>query len=112
MVVERDEEIERMRKRIARAVQRRNELTFDIREATTRREKDRLDLARQPVREELKEAKKELNQKTARWEKEWWEEILNNCSDAGEKGDKSTVYKHLKKLGSKVSLEHQRPQTS
>ena len=100
-MIGRDEEIERMRQRITRAVQRRNQLTSDIRAATTRREKERIELARQPVREELKEARKDLKQKTARWEKEWWEEILNDCRDAGERGDQGTVYKHLKKLGSR-----------
>ena len=40
-----------------------------------------------------------MKRETRRWEEEWWEEILVNCENAGERGDTFEVYKNLKKLG-------------
>ena len=100
-MIGREEEIERMRTRISIAIERRNDLTSRIRESESIVEKARLEAERQPVREELKEARKDLKRKTARWEKDWWEEILNECREAGERGDQGTVYKNLKLLGTR-----------
>ena len=100
-MIGRDEEITRMRARITAAVQQRNQLTASIREAGDRDEKERLERERQPIREELKEARKDLKKKSADWEKDWWDEILNDCKNAGERGDQGTVYKHLKQLGTR-----------
>ena len=100
-MIGREEEIERMRNRIAEAIQRRNQLTVNIRETQLREEKERLEQERQPVREELKEARKDLKRKTAEWEKSWWNDIINDCKEASERGDQGTVYKQLKKLGTR-----------
>lgn len=96
-MVDKDDEVQRMRARINRAIERRNTLTEQRR--TGAAAEDDLDVNIAASIEELKEARKELKRETRRWELEWWEEILTNCENAGERGDTFEVYKNLKKLG-------------
>ena len=49
----------------------------------------------------MKEARKDLKRKTATWEKEWWDTIIEECREAGERNDSGKVYKALKKLGTR-----------
>ena len=93
-MADKDEEVQRMRSRISRAIERKNEL---IEQRRLRGGEDNNVEANLALSiEELKEARKELKRA---WEQEWWEEILTNCENAGERGDTFEVYKNLKKLG-------------
>ena len=96
-MTDKEEEVQRMRSRISRAVERRNELLEQRNLGPAANDNLEADIA--VSIEELKEARKELKRETRRWEHEWWEEILINCENAGERGDTFEVYKNLKKLG-------------
>ena len=88
-MVGKEERLQQLRSRINGAVARRNE----IRERQANGE----DLDR--AVEELKEARKAMKRDLRDWEKEWWEDIISRCKEAGERGDAGTMYKTLKELG-------------
>ena len=88
-MVGKDVRLQELKSRISGAVSRRNQ----IRELHA----DGPDLDR--ARDELKEARREMKGQLRDWEKQWWEEIISKCKEAGERGDSGTVYKTLKDLG-------------
>ena len=95
-MVDKDEEVGVMRHRITTAIGRRNELRVAI--------SNNIDIQQNTINleqtiTELKNARKELKKSSERWEREWWEDIINQCKEASERGDTGTVYKLLKKLG-------------
>ena len=92
---DKEEEVDRMRNRIGRAVNTRNEILVRQRNNPG----DDLTVYINVARSELKEARKELKRESKRWENEYYEEILTNCENAGERGDAGEVYKNLKLLG-------------
>ena len=87
-MVDKDEEIAQMRARISDALDNRNNLIEN------RVNDERLEEAK----EELKAARRELQQKTRRWESEWWEEKIEACKRASETGDSGTMYRLLKEI--------------
>ena len=87
---DRDEEVRGLRARIIGAITRRNTALEDNNEEEI-----------EASRTELKEARKDLKRKTRQWENEWWDNILEECNAAGERGDSGLMYKTLKKLGSR-----------
>ena len=95
-MIGRDVQIQEMRTRINAALTLRNDLIV-------RRGEGEEDLEDQieNVKTELKEARKHLKRTTARWEKEWWDEIIEDCREAGEANDTGRVYRNLKKLGTR-----------
>ena len=40
-----------------------------------------------------------MSRTTRNWEKEWWQQIIEECREAGERGENGPLYKILKKLG-------------
>ena len=96
----RDEEINKMREDINVAIRNRNEAREN--------KADEEVIAR--TREELRQARGILRRKTKSWENEWWDEIINECRDAGDRNDQGTMYKQLKKIGMKEKKKE--PETS
>jgi hypothetical protein len=92
-LIGKEDEIQRMRSRVTTAINSKNELIV------RNRELDGLEQELEVAKTELKDARRELNKKTKDWEKEWWQEIINECQEAGERGETGAVYKILKKLG-------------
>ena len=93
-MIGKDEIIVKMRQRITDAVGRRNTIMENLNTGDEYSEE-----ILEECRTELKEARKDLKRSTRQWEKEYWEEILNDCEKAGERGDQGHVYKLLKTLG-------------
>ena len=75
-MVGKEEELRRLKGRVAVAVESRNEAAGNKREEEVRR-----------WRGELKEARKEMNRELKRWENEWWVGILDECENAASRGD-------------------------
>ena len=48
--------------------------------------------------DEVKEARREWKKERVRWEKEWWEGVLDQCDAAAGVGDAAKLYRNLKKL--------------
>ena len=93
-MIDKDDAINRMRERITTAVMRRN----DVMERMNTGDEYTAEILDE-CRTELKEARKDLKKSISRWEKEWWEELLVECEQAGERGDQGTVFRLLKKIG-------------
>ena len=94
-MLDKDEEIRVLRSRINGAITRRNtalenanDINQNIDEITA-------------STNELKQARKNLKRKTREWEEQWWVTIIDECKDAGERGDSGKMFKTLKKLGTK-----------
>ena len=100
-MIGRDEEIQNMTTRIAAALERRNNLLVEEREAENRADRERIQGELEDTRNELKEARKLLKRKTKLWETQWWEAIIEDCREANERGDSGVVYKNLRKLGNR-----------
>ena len=88
-MVGRDEQVNNMRARINTALDNRNEIMA--------RQDQNDDLA--AALAELKEARKLLKITTKRWEEEYWDEIIEDCREAGETNNSGKMYNNLKKLG-------------
>ena len=88
-----DEELQRMKSRISGAVTQRNNIS--------ERERQGEDVIREmeEARENLKTARRTMKKEIRRWEKEWWEEKINECTDAEGRGDSGKMYKIMKELG-------------
>ena len=86
-MVGRDEQVNNMRARINTALENRNNIMQNQND----------DLA--AALTELKEARKLLKITTKRWEEEYWNEIIEDCREAGETNNSSKMYSSLKKLG-------------
>ena len=95
-MLDKDEEVRILRARINGAITRRNNA---LQNAGNDDINENEDVAES--RNELKEARKDLKRKTREWEEEWWQNILNECKEAGERGDSGRMYKTLKKLGTR-----------
>ena len=91
---DKDEEVMVLRARINRAINRRDTALENARNDNIQNNDEVND-----SRNVLKEARKDLKRKTREWEVEWWENILEECKNAGERGDSGMMYKTLKKLG-------------
>ena len=96
-MVGRDEEINQMRTRITAALTRRNDLQTSLTQPNVNIAQINLQL--EETKNELKEARKDLKRKTKRWEEEYWNDIIEDCKEAGESHNTSRMYKSLKKLG-------------
>ena len=94
-MVDKDEDVQRMRGRLNRALERRN--TLKVRQ----RDNINIDLTNEIAEsvEEVKNARKEIKRETRRWETEWWNKIIEDCERAGERNDTAEVYRNLKQLG-------------
>ena len=97
----REGEIERLRANITGKLTQRNDLMERQREADTQQEADIINLELQQTKDQLKQARTELQRKTRQWEKDWWSDIVDECKEAGERGDTGAVYKKLKELGTR-----------
>ena len=88
-----DEELQRMKSRISGAVTQRNNIS--------ERERQGEDAIREmeEARENLKTARRTMKKEIRRWEKEWWEEKINECTDPEGRGDSGKMYKIMKELG-------------
>ena len=95
-MVGREDELQRMRLRLTNAINSRNELVARVRDDD---HADNLDDQMNAAKVELKESRKDLSRTTRNWEKEWWQQIIEECKEAGERGETGSVYKILKKLG-------------
>ena len=93
-MVGRDEEINQMRIRVTAALTARNDLL-----ASQNLDNVQRNIQLEAIRNELKQARTVLKRTTARWEKEYWQEIIDECKEAGETNNSSQMYKSLKKLG-------------
>ena len=100
-MVGKEEQINRMRNRITECVNSRNELMDRSRMTNDREEKTRIEAELNNTTEELKIARRTLQRETREWEKTWWENLIQECQTAGERGDAGTLYKTLKKLGTR-----------
>ena len=100
-MVGREGEIHGLRTRITGCITTRNDLLERQRETDDRAEKDRIDIQLEETRETLKGARTELQRKTRQWEQEWWQDIINECKGAADRGDTGAVYKKLKQLGTR-----------
>ena len=94
-MLDKDEEVQRMRARLNRALERRNTLSVRQRENP----EENLAIEITESREEVKNSRKEIKRETRRWETEWWQKIIEDCKNAGERNDTGEVYRNLKKLG-------------
>ena len=94
---DKDEEVQRMRRRLNIAIERRNSLLVNQRENPN----DDLNVDINISKEEVKNARKEIKRETRRWETEWWNKIIEDCKSAGERNDTGEVYRNLKKLGNR-----------
>ena len=93
-MVGKEEEITRLRGQIQAAITRRNQ-------AMTRQAAgERLGIQELlEIVESLKVARKHLKRETARWEREWWESIIEECERAADTGQSGVMYKKLAMLG-------------
>lgn len=103
-MVDKEEELEQMRRAINNALNRRNQALERQVGANGVEEVNR-------ARNELMEARKKLRRETTRWEREWWDNILNECEDAAGRGDTGSVYRCLATLG-KRGIKSARPTTT
>ena len=88
-MVGKEDRLQELSSRVSGAVSRRNEVRERVNEGA---ELDR-------ARDELKSARKEMKRELKTWERQWWEDIISKCKEAGEKGEYGTVYKTLRELG-------------
>ena len=99
-MIDKEDEVKRLRERITVCVNRRNELMERSRQ-TADDERLQIETDLNNAKTDLKEARSTLQRQTRQWEKDWWENIIKECQEAGEKGDSGTLYKTLKKLGTR-----------
>ena len=93
-MVGKDEELQRMKSRIAGAVTERNRLA-----ETARLNRQDLQLETDQARQNLREARRVMKRETRRWEKEWWDERITECQEAEGRGDSGKMCKLVKDLG-------------
>ena len=99
-MVDKDEQVAGMRTRITLAIEARNDLKEKKRNNTDEENiAENVDERLRNSIEELKRARTDLKRKTRQWEIEWWQNIIDACEDASNRGDMGTVYKTLKQLG-------------
>ena len=98
-MVGRDEEILVMTNNINTAIRNRNDLL--VRHRLEVENRDQINLQIEQTRQELKEARKTLKRTTKQWETEWWNNVIEECKQAGETNNSSRMYKSLKKLGTR-----------
>ena len=98
-LVGREVEIEEMRSRLTRAINSRIEIVARINNIGDDDNADDLNRLLEAARVELKESRRALNRNTRNWETEWWQEIIEECRTAGDRGETGAVYKLLKRLG-------------
>ena len=98
-MVGREQEVQALRTRITGALTRRNDISEEINEEEDIVRVEHLQDQLETSKNELKEARKELQRKTRSWENEWWQERINECEQASERGDSGTVYRTLKLIG-------------
>ena len=79
---DKDEEVMVLRARINRAINRRDTALENARNDNIQNIDEVND-----SRNVLKEARKDLKRKSREWEVEWWENILEECKNAGERRD-------------------------
>ena len=56
---------------------------------------------KQRASEELREARRAMKTSLRRWEREWWEGIISECTDACNEGRVGEMYRILRKLGTR-----------
>lgn len=99
-----EDELKQLHTRISTLVLRRNDLMGRRRTRSTSTDADgELEETKGLLRTERKMMKRKLRQ----LEKEWWDKIIDECVTASERGDLSTLYSALRKLGTRSS----KPQT-
>ena len=89
-MLDKDEEVRVLRARINGAITRSNTALENVND--NNQNIDEIT----DSRDELKQSRKNLKRKTREWEN-----IINECKDAGERGDSGKMFKTLKKLGTK-----------
>jgi hypothetical protein len=74
-MVGREDEIQRLRSRLTEDINVRNEVIARVRNADDNNDDDKRNLQLAAAKEELKEARKELNRTVSvrNWEREWWQ---------------------------------------
>ena len=74
-MVGREDEIQRLRSRLTEDINVRNEVIARVRNADDNNDDDNRNLQLAAAKEELKEARKELNRTVSvrNWEREWWQ---------------------------------------
>ena len=97
----RDDEINRMRARITGCITQKNDLMENLTQQLEADERQRLTDQLEQVKNQLKEARTLLQRKTREWEKDWWNDIIGECEEAGQRGDTGAVYRKLKELGTR-----------
>jgi hypothetical protein len=93
-MVGKEEDIQRMKSAITWAVTNRNEVSEreSIQGQGLQREMDE-------ARERLRDARRVMKRELRRWEREWWEEKINQCLEAEGRGDSGKMYKIMRELG-------------
>ena len=85
-------------------IDRRNELLSVMRTRHQRRLRE-VELNR--VRNNIKEARKNMKRRLRQLEREWWEEIIVECNEASRSGNIGGMYKALRKLGQRGRKEQE-----
>ena len=98
-LIDKDEEISTMRNRITTAINKRNDLE-ERRNDANRTDEERAEtiVELDETKNELKVARRILQRETRRWEREWWEALIDECESASETGNTRKMYDLLKKL--------------
>ena len=97
-----EEELKSLHTEISTEVMRRNELINQ----TLGESHGMLADALTASRGRLVAARKKMKKRLRQLERLWWDEIIIECENAAEKGDMGTMYKTLRKLGTR-SQKHQ-----
>ncbi|XP_063722275.1 uncharacterized protein LOC134848689 [Symsagittifera roscoffensis] len=97
-----EEELRSLHTEISTEVMRRNELISQ----TLGESHGMLADALTASRGRLVAARKKMKKRLRQLERQWWDEIIIECKNAAEKGDMGTMYKTLRKLGTR-SQKHQ-----
>ena len=104
-MVGREEELEALHRAVNEATERRNECA--VRMGNRRRLRTRVNDGNmrrvvrewEDARECVKMTKRELKVCLRRWEREWWDRVIEECREACEEGKMGRMYKTLENLG-------------
>ena len=94
--VGREENLRILHDRIAACVENKSRV---LARRVTRGNQQTWERDKQRAIEELKEARREMKTNLRRWEREWWEEVISECTEACNTGRIGEMYRILKKLG-------------
>ena len=104
-MVGREEELQALNQEVNIATERRNECAVRVgnrrrlRVRANDENRRRVERELEEAKVRLREAKRELRRSLNRWETEWWDRVIEECSEACEEGKMGKMYKALNELG-------------